>query len=113
MPRLLQARPELTQPEIARELGISLGGVNFCLRALVDKGLVKKRRRSMGIGRVSPSNDTPLSLRTDLPAAGRSCKLFAEHIVRLIPEPAEGMPLSRQATKAAPGSRGGGMNPAL
>ena len=41
--RLLQARPELTQREIARELGVSLGGVNFCLRALVDKGLVKIR----------------------------------------------------------------------
>ena len=40
---LLQARPELTQREIARELGVSLGGVNFCLRALVDKGLVKIR----------------------------------------------------------------------
>ena len=41
--RLLQARPKLTQREIARELGVSLGGVNFCLRALVDKGLVKIR----------------------------------------------------------------------
>ena len=41
--RLLQARPELTQREIARELGVSLGGVNYCLRALVDKGLVKIR----------------------------------------------------------------------
>ena len=41
--RLLQARPELTQREIARELGVSLGRVNFCLRALVDKGLVKIR----------------------------------------------------------------------
>ena len=41
--RLLQARPELTQREIARELGVSLGGVNFCLRALVDRGLVKIR----------------------------------------------------------------------
>ena len=41
--RLLQEQPELTQREIARKLGISLGGVNFCLRALADKGLVKIR----------------------------------------------------------------------
>ena len=41
--RLLQEQPELTQREIARQLGISLGGVNFCLRALADKGLVKIR----------------------------------------------------------------------
>ena len=41
--RLLQEQPELTQREIARKLGISLGGVNFCLRALADRGLVKIR----------------------------------------------------------------------
>ena len=41
--RLLQDKPALTQREIARELGISLGGVNFCLRALADRGLVKIR----------------------------------------------------------------------
>ena len=39
--------------------------------------------------------------------AHRSFKLFAQHIVQVVPEPAEGMPLSRQATKADPGSRGG------
>lgn len=39
--RLLQENPEMTQREIAEEVGISLGGVNYCLRALVDKGLVK------------------------------------------------------------------------
>ena len=45
--------------------------------------------------------------------AHRSLKLFAKHIVQVVPEPAEGMPLSRQATKAEPGSRGGWVNPAL
>lgn len=39
--RLLQENPEMTQREIAEEIGISLGGVNYCLRALVDKGLIK------------------------------------------------------------------------
>lgn len=39
--RLLEQQPHLTQREIANELGISLGGVNYCLRALVDKGFVK------------------------------------------------------------------------
>ena len=32
--------------------------------------------------------------------AHRSFKMFAEHIVQVVPEPAEGMPLSQQATKA-------------
>ena len=39
--RLVAARPELSQRELARELGISLGKLNFCLRALVSKGLIK------------------------------------------------------------------------
>ena len=41
--RLLESRPDLSQREIARELGVSLGGVNYCLRALADKGQVKIR----------------------------------------------------------------------
>jgi EPS-associated MarR family transcriptional regulator len=39
--RLVAARPEMSQRELARELGISLGKLNFCLRALVQKGLIK------------------------------------------------------------------------
>ena len=39
--RLLEEKPDITQREIAEELGISLGGVNYCVRALVDRGLVK------------------------------------------------------------------------
>ena len=39
--RLLEDNPELTQRQIADHLGISLGGVNYCLRALIDKGFVK------------------------------------------------------------------------
>jgi len=51
--RLLQDQPDLTQREIAEQLGISLGGVNYCLRALIDKGLVKiqnfqKNRNKIG-----------------------------------------------------------------
>jgi EPS-associated MarR family transcriptional regulator len=39
--RLLAAHPEYSQREIAQALGVSLGGVNFCLQALIAKGLVK------------------------------------------------------------------------
>ena len=41
--RLLQSNPRLSQRDVARELGISLGKVNFCVRALVDKGWIKAR----------------------------------------------------------------------
>lgn len=39
--RLLEANPELSQREVARELDISLGKVNYCVKALISKGWVK------------------------------------------------------------------------
>lgn len=39
--RLLQDNPDLSQRELARRLGVSNGKLNYCLRALIDKGLVK------------------------------------------------------------------------
>ena len=41
--RLLEENPTASQREIAKALGISLGGVNYCLNALVEKGFVKMR----------------------------------------------------------------------
>ena len=38
---LLEEEPELTQRELAKKLGISLGGVNYCLKALIDIGHIK------------------------------------------------------------------------
>ena len=39
----LEADPEISQRELAGELGISLGRVNFCVQALIEKGLVKAK----------------------------------------------------------------------
>jgi EPS-associated MarR family transcriptional regulator len=39
--RILQDNPDLTQREIAEKLGMSVGGLNYCLKALIDKGFVK------------------------------------------------------------------------
>jgi EPS-associated MarR family transcriptional regulator len=39
--RLLEANPEMSQRCVARELGVSLGKVNYCVKALVQKGWVK------------------------------------------------------------------------
>jgi EPS-associated MarR family transcriptional regulator len=41
--RLLEENPDLTQRELAEKLGISVGGLNYCLKALMQKGLVKMR----------------------------------------------------------------------
>jgi EPS-associated MarR family transcriptional regulator len=37
----LQETPDLTQRELAAQLGMSLGGLDCCLNALIDKGFVK------------------------------------------------------------------------
>lgn len=39
--KLLDDNPEVSQRQLARALGVSLGKVNFCLRALIEKGMIK------------------------------------------------------------------------
>ena len=39
--RALEANPELSQRQLAAELGVSLGGVNYALKALIGRGFVK------------------------------------------------------------------------
>ena len=39
--KLLESDPHASQRRIADELGISLGRVNYCLQALIEKGLIK------------------------------------------------------------------------
>jgi EPS-associated MarR family transcriptional regulator len=39
--RLLESNPHLTQRVHSKSLGVSLGGINYCLNALVAKGSVK------------------------------------------------------------------------
>lgn len=39
--RILHDSPNITQRELAVKLGVSLSGLNYCLKALIDKGWVK------------------------------------------------------------------------
>ena len=41
--RVIEANPTFSQREIARDLGISLGAVNYCVNALIGVGFVKVR----------------------------------------------------------------------
>ncbi len=41
--RILQENSDLTQRELAEKLGISVGGLNYCLKALMEAGLVKMK----------------------------------------------------------------------
>ena len=42
--RNLHKNPNYSQRDLARELGLSLGKLNYCIKALKDKGLIKIRR---------------------------------------------------------------------
>ncbi|HBX36306.1 MAG TPA: MarR family EPS-associated transcriptional regulator [Pseudohongiella sp.] len=42
----LEANPAISQRQLAEELGMSLGKINYCLQALIDKGLVKAKNFS-------------------------------------------------------------------
>lgn len=44
--RRLHQTPEVSQRTLARELGISLGSINFCFQALVEKGCIKMQNFS-------------------------------------------------------------------
>ena len=39
--KFIESNPEMTQRELASELNVSLGKVNYCLKAMVEKGWIK------------------------------------------------------------------------
>ena len=39
--KMVESNPAISQRELAQQLGISLGKANFCLKALIEKGLLK------------------------------------------------------------------------
>ena len=44
--RRLHQTPEVSQRTLAKELGVALGSINFCLQALVEKGWIKMQNFS-------------------------------------------------------------------
>ncbi len=49
----IQENPQISQRELAQALGISLGGVNYCLKALADKGWIKMHNFSNNQNKLS------------------------------------------------------------
>lgn len=39
--KILEVSPEISQRDLARALGVSLGRTNFCVKALIERGLLK------------------------------------------------------------------------
>lgn len=42
----MHQKPEVSQRTLAKELGVALGSINFCLHALVEKGWIKMQNFS-------------------------------------------------------------------
>lgn len=41
--KLIEANPELNQRELANAMGVSLGKINYCLRAVIERGWIKAK----------------------------------------------------------------------
>ena len=39
--KIIEGKPSISQRELAKELGVSLGSINYCLKALIDVGHIK------------------------------------------------------------------------
>jgi EPS-associated MarR family transcriptional regulator len=39
--RKIEVNPEYTQRELSQEMGVSLGKINYCMKKLFEKGLIK------------------------------------------------------------------------
>ena len=101
--KLLEADPHASQRRIADELGISLGRVNYCLQALIEKGLVKVNNfRSNANKRVYLYLLTPRGIEERARVTARFLRVKLEEHKVLMRELEE---LQREAAK--PNSRTG------
>ena len=51
--RKLEVSPELTQRELSKDMGVSLGKINYCMQKLIEKGWVKISNFSNNPNKVS------------------------------------------------------------
>jgi EPS-associated MarR family transcriptional regulator len=78
--KLITENPQISQRELASELGVSLGKANYCLRALVEKGWVKARNFKNAKNKVAYSYMmTPRGIE-------EKTKITAKFLVRKIAE---------------------------
>jgi EPS-associated MarR family transcriptional regulator len=98
--RHLHENPELSQRELGERVGISVGAVNYCLKALIDRGLVKARnfkRSANKIGYAYFLTPTGISEKTLLTARFLKRKIAEYEALRL-----EISDLEREVCAAAP-----------
>ncbi|MBU1341598.1 MAG: MarR family EPS-associated transcriptional regulator [Proteobacteria bacterium] len=68
--KLLEDQPEMTQRQMNKKMGVSLGKVNYCLTALIEKGMIrverfkKHKKKSAYIYRLTPKGFEELASLT-------------------------------------------------
>ena len=107
--RMLQDNPDLTQREIAQQLGVRTSGLNDCLNALIDKGWVKVQNFSQSKNKfgyiyvltpsgIAQSNTAP-DFRFDREEANERAGLgrqIAEESAQASAEPRSGLALAQR-----------------
>ena len=111
--RLLTQRPEISQRELAGELGLSLGKANFCVQALIEKGWIKARnfrnsRNKLAYAYVLTPNGLRAKARVTLEFLRRKQREYAEleHEIAQLRLEAEREAPGREARN---GARNGGL----
>ena len=83
--RALEANPELSQRQLAAELGVSLGGVNYALKALMERGFVKAdnfRKSGKKVAYLYALTPRGVAEKTSLAAAFLGRKLAEYEVLR-------------------------------
>ena len=73
--KFIEEDPDISQRELAKAMGISLGKTNYCLKALMDKGWLKARNFKNSNNKIAYAYVlTPRGLREKAKITGRFLK---------------------------------------
>ena len=102
--RALEANPELSQRQLAAELGVSLGGVNYALKALIGRGFVKAdnfRKSGSKVAYLYVLTPKGLAEKSSLATAFLGRKLEEYEVLRQESESLKGKVGSHESGKGA------------
>lgn len=109
--RLLEKTPDITQREMAEKLGVSTSGLNYCLKALIDKGWVKVQNFSQSKNKFGYVYVlTPLGIAEKVALTGRFLSRKMREYEQLRAE-IERLQLEAGAADAQSGVGAGSVNP--
>lgn len=83
--KLIEANPAIQQREMAKAMGVSLGKANYCLQALVQKGLVKMdnfRRNDSKLGYLYVLTPSGIEAKASLTVAFLKYKIAEYEAIR-------------------------------